>query len=116
MAELKILRRSKSHAINVGTNVIGSTSCRLEDAAIGIVIVRSASTAATSLEVWAGHAADETFVPLADSDGNSVAIALNTTGDHAYSLPLAAAGARHFKLVANAALGTAASVSVSIKS
>ena len=116
MAEIRILRRSKSHALSVGTSVSGSTPCRLEDAATGIVIVRSASTAATSLAVWVGHAGDDEFVPLAASDGSSVAIALNTAGDHAYNLPLAVAGARHFKLVANADLGTSASVSVSIKS
>jgi len=116
MAEIKVLRRSKTHTLGVGTNVSGSTPCRLEDAATGIVIVRSASTAANSLAVWVGHAADDQFVPLADSDGSSVAIAINTATDHAYNLPLAVAGARHFKLVANADLGTSASVSVSIKS
>lgn len=116
MAEIKILRRSKTQTLSVSTAVSGSTSCRMEDAATGIVIVRSASTAAATLAVWASHAAGEPFVPLADSDGNSVAIALNTATDYAYSLPLAVAGARHFKLVANADLGTSVSVSVAIKS
>ena len=115
MSELRILRRSRVQACTVGTSVTSSSAIRLDDMATAIAIVRDAATAATTLTLWAAHAADHEFVPLVAADGSAAVVSLNTAGSHAYALP-AAVAVRYVKLVADANLGTAATIVVCVKS
>ena len=116
MSELRILRRSRVQACTVGTSVTSSSAIRLDDMATAIAIVRDAATAATTLTLWAAHAADHEFVPLVAADGSAAVVSLQTAGSRAYALPAAVAAARYVKLVSDADVGTAASIVVCVKS
>jgi len=103
-------------ACTVGTSVTSSSAIRMDDMASAIAIVRDAATAATTLTLWAAHAADHEFVPLVAADGSAAVVSLNTAGSHAYALPAAVAAAPYLKLVSDGDAGSAASVSVCSKS
>ena len=116
MSELRILRRSRVQACTVGTSASSSSAIRMDDMTTAIAIVRDAASDATMLTIWVAHAADHQYVPLVAADGGAAVVSLQTAGSHAYALPAAVAAARYVKLVSDADIGTAATVSVSVKS
>jgi hypothetical protein len=116
VSEIRILRRGRVNAATVGTTTSSSSTIRLDDMAAATVYVSDADTAATTISVWAAAGPGDAFVPLVGTDGSDVLITLNTAGSRAYSLPTAVAGARFIRLVADSEIGTAATVSVSVKS
>ena len=116
MSEIRILRRGRVNAATVGTTTSSSSTVRVDDMTAGVLYVASAATSATTISVWAAEAPDGVYLPLQDAAGGDVEIALNTAADCAYTLPAAVGSARFIRLVADSDIGTAATVSVSVKS
>jgi hypothetical protein len=116
VSELKTLRRGRVQGVTVGTSSSSSSTIRLDDMASGVVYLAGAATAATTLQVWASVSPDDTYLPLQAADGSDVVVSLNTTESRAYVLPSAVGTARFIRLVSDADIGTAATVSVSVKS
>lgn len=77
--------------------------------------VAGASTNATRLAVY-GSSDDAEYRALHGTDGAAVEVVLLTGTDSTYTLPDAVFGLRFVRLVPNADLGGAATVTVSIKS
>lgn len=134
MSFLRITRESRRTAITVGTSSAASSTLRLEGAAAGTLHVINPSTAASVLRVF-GAADDSTFRALYSADGAESAITLArvsgtaviseggttatatvyTATSAVYPLPDQAFALRFARIVADADLGTAAQVCVSIK-
>lgn len=134
MSFLRISRESRRTLIAVATSSAGSSTLRLEGAAAGMLYVMNPSTAASVLRVF-GSADGESFRALFGADGAESTITLSrmsgtaviseggttatatvyTAASAVYPLPDQAFALRFARIVADADLGTAAQVSVSIK-
>lgn len=135
MSTFTIHRRQRSHAITVGTAVAQSSTIRFDEVAGAAVLVNNPSTAVSVLRVY-GSWNDEAFSQLFDSSGSeatisifrlsgtavdtvgtaTVQITIYTAQNATYSLPDSVFPLTFLRLVADANLGTAATVSISAKS
>ncbi len=115
MSHVRIQRYTRYVAVVASTATSEATTIRLDDMAGATVAVAGASTSATRLAVF-GSPDDVTYHPVYGSDGAAAEVVLNTAADCTYTLPDAAYGLRYMRLVPDADLGTAASVTVSCKS
>lgn len=115
MSEARIHRYTQHVAVVASTATSQGTTIRLDDAAGMMVSVAGASTAATRLAVYGSHD-DVTYAAVHGSDGAAAEVVLVSGTSATYPLPDAAFALRYVRLVADADLGTGASVTVSVKS
>lgn len=99
--------------VSVVTSVSSSTTVSLAGMAGSVVFV-AGSTSSATLTIF-GSSDGVSFSPLYNATGTPATLALPTNGG-AVAMPDAAFGTRFVRLVSDAELGTAASVSVSLKS
>jgi hypothetical protein len=135
MSEFQILRRQRLVDLIVGTSVTDSTTLRFDSAAGGSIFVNDVSTSATTLRVF-GSIDDSAYRELYDPSGSAASITLarlsgtatETVGtttttitvysavDSIYAMPDAVFALKQLRLVADAALGESARVTVASKS
>ena len=117
MSESKIRRKYKSLPVTLATTVADATAIRFDDVAGGSLVLGTASTNATSIQVWASDAVGGTYGRLHSDggDASSITLAASTSNSTVYSLPDACYSAGAIKLVPGEAEGTAGSASVLLK-
>jgi hypothetical protein len=135
MSDITIRRRQRAHEVTVGTAVAKSSTIRFDEMAGAAVIVKDPSTAVSLLRVF-GSWNDEGYAQLFDSSGSeatipisrlsgtavetvgttTVQITIYTAQNAAYALPDSAFPLTFLRLVADAEIGTAATVLISAKS
>lgn len=135
MSHVRIQRYTRYVAVVASTATSEATTIRLDDMAGATVAVAGASTNATRLAVF-GSPDDVTYRPVYGSGGAAAEVVLSrltgtavigeepatttitvyTSVAATYTLPDAAYGLRYMRLVPDADLGTAASVTVVCKS
>ena len=113
MSELLCSHRTRNLPVTVGTAVQSSTAMLMGDMAAGMVIVEGVTVTHT-LTVY-GSSDGTTFAPLYGHDGQAAAMPVAADGG-ACVMPDAVYPLRFVKLVADASLGTAATVVISLKS
>jgi hypothetical protein len=115
--EPKIRRKFRAFSLTLAESESGSVAVRFDDAAGGAIATGTASTALTSLTIWASASPAGTFSPLRKSDGSAVELTLSpsTTQGRVYALPDECYATGAIKLVANHASGTAVNCTVMLK-
>lgn len=101
--------------VAASTATASAATVRVDDMAGGMVAVAAASSIATRMAVF-GSVDDVTYRKLYGSDGAAAEVVLNTAADNTYTLPDAVYGLQYVRLVPDADPGTAASVTVTVKS
>lgn len=115
MSQVRIQRYARFVPVAASTATGQATTIRCGDVAGGMVLVAGASTNATRIALY-GSNDDANYRPVYGSDGAVAEVVLRTGTDATYTLPDAAFGLRFVRLVPDANLGTAATVTVSMKS
>lgn len=113
MTFVRIQRHSKQTAVTVGTSVDSSTTMSASGRANGVVFIGGVTASAT-LTIH-GSMDGVTFVPLSDSSGAAATLVVPATGG-AVAMPDSVFGLQAMKMTTDSALGTAATVSVVMKS
>jgi hypothetical protein len=115
--EPKILRKYRTVQVSLTTSVLSATTVPWQDAAGGAIELGTASSAATSIQVWASEIPDGTFGRLFKVDGSAADITLSssTSESRVYPLPDEAYPCGAIRLVAGQAAGTAATCVVMVK-
>ena len=113
MSHVRIKHESRSHGITVGTAVAHSTAFRMAEHAAGVLYV-SGVTSTHTLAVY-GSSDGQAYRAVYWNDGQPATIAVPADGG-ALALPDAAYPLRLVKLVSGTDLGTAASVTITLKS
>ena len=113
MSHVRIKHESRSHGITVGTAVADSTVFRMAEHAGGVIHV-SGVTDTHTLAVYGSHDGD-TYRAVHWNDGQAATIAVPADGG-VCALPDAAYPLRLVKLVSGTDLGTAANVTITLKS
>lgn len=118
MAEINIQRRTKQVPITITTSTASAVTLYLDDFAGGSISVGTLAAAVTTLQMWGGGSASDTFRRLYNADGSSADITLNpsTAVGGVYSLPDAVFGVPCLEIVAAHTAATGASAVVTLKS
>ena len=106
-------RRTRNGPVAVATAVAGSSSVDMRDMVGGVLLV-SGVTATHAFSVFASGDA-VTFAALHDGGGSASTISVGDAGG-AYYLPDAVFATKFVRFVADADIGTAAAVEISLKS
>lgn len=113
MTIIRVRRESRAVSVSLGTSTSSATTLSVAGMAGGAVVVSGLTSSATI--TLFGSSDGVSFSPLLDASGAQATVVLHA-GDTVVSLPDAVYPLRLLKLVADADAGTAASVTVSLKS
>jgi hypothetical protein len=113
MSDLSLSHRTRSGEVTVGTAVATSSTVDVRDVAGGMVLV-GGITASATLTIYGSHNGSE-FAPLYGFDGQAATMTVAADGG-ASPLPDAMYPLRFVRIVSDNDLGTAAVVTVALKS
>lgn len=111
--QMRITRSTRNQPLTVGTAVASSTSMLLGDMAAGMLFVENVTASAT-LTLF-GSSDGGTFHALHGFDGQPATVTVPDSGG-ACALPDALYALRFVRIVSGTDLGTAASVTITVKS